>query len=256
MIARNTSELMARYHELGPGDVFIGTVSLKYLKESVLIDLAGRGVCCFPDPLSQILSGSKAAQALILADRMAEHTRVISRRMDLIHALNDYKRYGIGPVVSKEDRMHCGHGIRRWESIETLYSFLALTVSSYPFVLQPFMEKFTDVRVIIAGSHAEAYVRYNPDNFRNNLSSGGIRTPYDLKDNLASFCRDVMERGKIPYAHLDIHITDSGNCILSEIALNGGLKGAMIDRNALDRIKHGELERLAEDVLRGNRPEV
>ena len=69
-------------------------------------------------------------------------------------------------VVTKEDRMHCGHGIRKWDSIETLYSFVSMSESSYPFILQPYVKHFTDLRVIVAGDYAEAYARHNPDNFR------------------------------------------------------------------------------------------
>jgi ribosomal protein S6--L-glutamate ligase len=54
-----------------------------------------------------------------------------------------------------------------------------------------------------------------------------------------------MERGKFPYAHLDIHITDDGTYYLSEIALNGGTKGAKIRRKELHQKKQDVLERLA-----------
>jgi ribosomal protein S6--L-glutamate ligase len=135
--------------------------------------------------------------------------------------------------------------VRKWDTIETLYSFVALSESSYPFVLQPFLNNFTDVRVIIAGDYMEAYVRHNPDNFRMNISMGGKNYPYEINTNLLNFCRKAMERGKFPYAHLDIHITDDGTYYLSEIALNGGTKGAKIRRKELDQKKQDVLERLA-----------
>jgi len=245
MIIRSSRELKALFHDLGPGDIFIGMLVYKHLKQSVLIDLLERGVTCLPSPLSQNLNRSKVAQALIFKDWMAPHTSVITRRMDLIDTINQYNKHGITAVVTKEDHLHCGHGIRRWQNIETLYSFMALSESSYPFVLQPFLNDLTDVRVIIAGEYTEAYVRYNPDNFRMNISSGGKSYPYDLNKEQVDFCLMAMERGKFPYAHLDLHIMENGKNYLSEIALNGGIKGARISRKELDQKKQEILEKLA-----------
>ncbi|MFH2219966.1 MAG: hypothetical protein ABII68_09955 [Pseudomonadota bacterium] len=251
MIIKGSRELKSRYHELCPGDVFIGTIASKHLKRSMLIDLLERGVHCLPTPLSQDLNGSKAAQALVLKELMLPHTLPVTRRTELIDAVNRYNKAGIGPVVSKENHMHCGHGVRRWDTIETLYSFMALSESSYPFVVQPFIENFTDVRVIIVEDYVEAYERRNPNNFRMNLSSGGSVHPYTLGEDEERFCRKAMERGKFPYAHMDLHITGNGKYYLSEIALDGGIKGAKIGRKELDQKKEGILERLAKHVQKG-----
>lgn len=245
MIIRSSRELKALFHDLGPGDIFIGMLAYKHLKQSVLIDLLERGVTCLPSPLSQNLNRSKVAQALIFKDWMAPHTSVITRRMDLIDTINQYNKHGITAVVTKEDHLHCGYGIRRWQNIETLYSFMALSESSYPFLVQPFLDDLTDVRVIIAGEYTEAYVRYNPDNFRMNISSGGKSYPYDLNKEQVDFCLMAMERGKFPYAHLDLQIMENGKNYLSEIALNGGIKGARISRKELDQKKQEILEKLA-----------
>jgi len=245
MIIRSSRELKALFHDLGPGDIFIGMLAYKHLKQSVLIDLLERGVTCLPSPLSQNLNRSKVAQTLIFKDWMAPHTSVITRRMDLIYTINQYNKHGITAVVTKEDHLHCGHGIRRWQNIETLYSFMALSESSYPFIVQPFLDDLTDVRVIIAGEYTEAYVRYNPDNFRMNISSGGKSYPYDLNKEQVDFCLMAMERGKFPYAHLDLHIMKNGKNYLSEISLNGGIKGAGISRKELDKKKKSMLEELA-----------
>ena len=243
MIVRSSRELKERYHDLCSGDIFLGILTYKHIKQSILIDLMERGVSCFPSPLSQVLNYSKTTQAVVLNNWMLPHTFVVARRTDLIEAINTYNRLGIAPVVTKEDHLHCGHGVRKWDSIETLYSFVALSESSYPFVIQPFLDNFTDVRVIIAGEYTEAYVRHNPDNFRMNISMGGKNYPYEMNTDLLNFCRKAMERGKFPYAHLDIHITDDGKYYLSEITLNGGTKGAKIYRRELDQKK--------EDVLNG-----
>lgn len=246
MIIRSSKELKALYHDLCPGDIFIGTLSYKHVKQSVLIDLLERGVSCFPSPLSQALNSSKAAQALVLKEWMLPNTVVITRRVDLIDTINQYNKLGISAVVTKEDHLHCGHGVRKWDTIETLYSFMALSESSYPFVVQPFLENFTDARVIIVGDYVEAYIRHNPNNFRMNISTGGKNYPYTLHKDKEAFCRDAMKRGKFPFAHLDLQITDDGRCYLSEIALSGGIKGASIRREELEQKKKSILERLAD----------
>ena len=249
MIVRTNRELKARYNELTAGDIFIGNLSLKYLKQPMLIDMLERGIHCLPSPLAQILNSSKVAQAFVLHEWMLPHTQAISRRTDLIDAINTFGKNGIGPVVTKQDDLHCGHGIRRWETIETLYSFMALAESSYPFVLQPFQEEFTDIRVIIVGDHVESYTRSNLYNFRVNLSSGGTGSPYKLDEKKEAFCRSVMQRGKFPFAHLDLMILENGECYLSEITLNGGIKGARISREDLIQNKKALLEKLAGEII-------
>ena len=249
MIVRTNRELKAKYNELTAGDIFIGNLSLKYLKHPLLIDMLERGIRCLPSPLAQILNSSKVAQAFVLHEWMLPHTQAISRRTDLIDAINTFGKNGIGPVVTKQDDLHCGHGIRRWETIETLYSFMALAESSYPFVLQPFQERFTDIRVIIVGDHVESYTRSNLYNFRVNLSSGGTGSPYKLDEKKEAFCRSVMQRGKFPFAHLDLMILENGECYLSEITLNGGIKGARISREDLIQNKKALLEKLAGEII-------
>lgn len=248
MIVKSNRELKALYSELCRGDVFIGNLSLKHLKQSLLIDMLERGILCLPSALSQILNSSKVAQAFLLREWMLPFTFVILRRTDLIEAVNAFNANQVGAVVTKQDSMHCGHGIRKWESLETLYSFVALSESAYPFVVQPFQEKFTDVRVICVGDYVEAYTRYNPHNFRVNLTLGGTGLPYELNGEQEAFCRGVMQRAKFPFAHLDLMILENGECYLSEIALNGGIKGARIDRQELDQKKQALLEQLAKQT--------
>jgi ribosomal protein S6--L-glutamate ligase len=245
MIIRSARELKKQYQDLRSGDIFLGILTYEHIKESILIDLLERGISCFPSPLSQVLNHSKATQAVVFKKWMLPHTCVITRRADLIDAINTYSRLGIAPVITKEDRQHCGHGIRKWDTMEILYSFLALCGSAYPFVLQPFLDNFTDVRVIIAGDYAEAYIRYNPNNFRMNISMGGKNYPHEMNPDLSDFCRRAMERGKFPYAHLDIQLMGDGTYYLSEIALNGGTKGAKIRQRQLNQKKKELLERLA-----------
>ena len=245
MIIKSSRELKTLYNELSPGDIFLGMLTYRHLKQSVLIDLLERGISCLPSPLSQTLNNSKTTQALVLKKWMLPHTYTITRRIDLIDTINHYNRQGIGPVVTKEDHMHCGHGIRKWDSVEALYSLVALSKNSYPFVIQPFLENFADVRVIIVGDYLEAYERYNPHNFRMNIASGGKNRACELDKDKERFCRQAMRRGKFPFAHLDLHVIDKGEYYLSEISLDSGIKGANISRKELEQKKQDILESMA-----------
>jgi glutathione synthase/RimK-type ligase-like ATP-grasp enzyme len=245
MIIRKNSELKQQYHELCSNDVIIGIISSNHLKPYMLIDLIERGVRCFPSPLAQTLNSSKVAQALVFKKWMLPHTCVIKRRMDLIESINQYNKNNISAVVTKQDHLHCGFGVRKWETIESLYSFTAMSETSYPIVVQPFLENYIDVRIIIVGDYVDAYTRYNPNNFRMNIAAGGSSSPYDLDIEKEEFSRAVMKRGKFPYAHIDLMIADNNKYYLSEIALNGGVKGANINRQDLDQIKQDLLEKLA-----------
>jgi ribosomal protein S6--L-glutamate ligase len=243
---RTNRELKERYDELKAGDCFIGMLSFKTLKHRTLIDLLERGVQVFPSALSQTLARSKVAQALAFRQWMIPHTLIVTRRVDLMYAINTYNHHGVGPVVTKEDHLQCGFGVHRWDNIEAVYNQASFHTIFYPFVVQPFLENYTDVRVVTAGDYCDAYIRENPHNFRMNLTAGGTSRPYDLGKDQLSFCHKVMERGKFPYAHIDLLVTADGHSYLSEIALNGGLKGARIEREDLDAMKRDILEKMAE----------
>ena len=249
MIIRSAAKLLQRYSQLGPGDVFIGRIPAGSLKHTLLIDLLERGVHCLPAPLAQTLNGSKVAQAMLLAQWMLPLTRVIRRRADLFEAMGAYQRKGVGRVITKEDRMHCGHGIRRWEGVEALYNMVAFNKSSFPFVLQPYQPQFSDMRLIVVGTYVEAYLRQNSDNFRMNLAVGGrSRTLRPDREQL-KFCRDVMRRARFPYAHIDMLVLEDGRCYLSEIALDGGIKGASVERQELEKRKKELLDEMARTII-------
>jgi ribosomal protein S6--L-glutamate ligase len=245
MIIRSARALEERFEELGRGDVFIGSLPAKYLRGAGAVDLMERGVRCVPVVLCQLISRSKCAQAFLFRQWMAPHTRVIARRAELMEAVGYCARNRIGAVVTKQEGMHCGHGIRRWESAEVLYNAVAFTDSAYPFVLQPFLPDITDVRVIAVGDYVEAYVRENIFNFRANLAAGGASRPLAMDAAAERLCRAVMERGRFPYAHIDLHLTADGRCWFSEISLDGGIAAARISREELVRRKQEVLERLA-----------
>ncbi|MFZ0726890.1 MAG: hypothetical protein WAM61_13980 [Desulfobacterales bacterium] len=245
MIVRGGRQLADFYDRLAPGDVVIGRIPGGGLRGARLIDLLDRGVHCLPAPLAQTLNASKAAQADILHQWMLPLTRVIRRRSDLIAAIGAYNGQGVGAVVTKEDRLHCGHGVRYWENIELLYSLTALNAAAFPFILQPYLPVFSDVRVIIVGDFIEAYLRCNPTNFRKNLAVGGDSRPFAIDADQQLFCRSAMERARFPYAHLDLQVLENNRCYLAELALEGGIKGARIDRRVLSGMKSNLLEKQA-----------
>lgn len=244
MIVRGPAELERHYDELTAGDVVVGLLPARVLKGAGSADLLERGVRFVPALTCQALSRSKCAQALVFRGWMAPHTRVVARRAELMEALGDYARHAVGAVVTKQEGMHCGHGIRRWESVEALYNTVAFDQGAYPFVLQPFLEGTGDVRVIVVGDYVEAYLRENLYNFRANIAVGGASRPLNMDPAAEALCRAVMERGRFPYAHIDLHLTAAGVCLLSEIALEGGIAAAHIGRAELDRLKRQRLEEL------------
>jgi len=245
MTVRRVRDLDQHYDDLSDGDVVIGLLPGKYLRPELVADLMDRGVRCVPSTLCQLLSRSKCAQAILLRHWMAPHTQVITRRAKLMEAVGYCSRHRIAQVVTKQEGMHCGHGIRRWESAETLYNTVAFSASAYPFVLQPFLPGLTDIRVIVVGDYVEAYVRENLYNFRANLAVGGVSRPLAMDAAAERLCREVMRRGRFPYAHLDLQVTGDGRFWLSEIALDGGIAAARIGREELRRRKQDILEQHA-----------
>ena len=246
MIIRKYSELILAYHDLGPGDLFIGQIPGTPQKAAILIDLMARGVQLLPSATAQMLGMSKTTQAFLLEPWMPPHTLAIRRRKALLDALGRYAQNGIECAVTKQEHRHCGHGVRRWNDLEMLYSCISQDDSQYPFVLQPFMKIATDLRVIIVGDYTEAYARNNLHGFRQNLAAGGESRPYSLNQTQVTLCRKIMTRGRMPYAHIDLMITDSGDTYLTEISLNGGIKGARISRSDLEQLKQEQLTALAE----------
>ena len=245
MIIRGYRKLTARFHRLASGDVFLGRIPPGPLQAAMLIDLDHRGVRCIPSSLCQLLNNSKAAQALILSTWMLPLTQAVRRRADLIDAVATYSENNVGPVVTKQDRLHCGHGVRRWNHVEDVYSALAFDDGTYPFVLQPLICDYTDLRIIVVGDYLESYRRDHPGCLRKNLSAGGRSEPFEIDSQTVAFCRTIMDRADFPFAHIDLHLPEDGGCYLSEIALNGGIKGARIDRPQLDQRKQAILEALA-----------
>jgi glutathione synthase/RimK-type ligase-like ATP-grasp enzyme len=239
-IITDNAALRASYHDLQAGDAFIGRVRLASTEEHLLLDLVERGIRLFPAALAQQLSRSKTFQAGLLAEWMMPDTMPIHDLHALLNAVNQFGARHITRVVTKHDRKNAGIGILLWQSIEEVYSAASCGTLALPFVVQPFFPNATDIRVIMLGDYQEAYRRQNPHNFRNNLHCGGTTEPHELTDAQKNFCRRVMGRGKFPYAHIDLMVTEKKQTYLAEINLRGGIKGAEISpaeyRQKIDEI--------------------
>lgn len=228
IIITDNTALRDSYNQLKAGDAFIGRVRLAPTEEHLLLDLVERGIHLFPTALAQQLSRSKTFQAHLLADWMEPDTLAIHNLHALLNAVNQFGAHSITQVVTKHDRKNAGIGILLWQSIEEVYSAASCNTLALPFVVQPFFPNATDIRVILLGDYQEAYRRKNPHNFRNNLHCGGTTENYELTSAQQNLCRQVMDRGKFPYAHIDLLITESGKTYLAEINLKGGIRGARI----------------------------
>lgn len=245
-IIRTNKELTEIYNNLKRGDIIVGTVGIKRSEEFKFLDLAERGILMFPSALSQMATRSKAMQGLLFNEYMVEHTFVARDRRDLIENIKVYNINNIDRVVTKQERQNCGIGVNLWNSLEEVYTQASLNSINYPFVVQPFIADLIDIRVVVLGEYLEAYQRLNKYNFRQNLYFGGepihlfvqSEDSLQLTSNLqpaspqkiTDLCKKVMERGKFPWAHVDVITAGDGRVYLSEISLHGNLHGSRIGR--------------------------
>ncbi len=248
-IFNSNQELQEPGREAASGDVICCRLRLKYEEEHLLLDLVERGVILIPSATSQLASRSKTFQARILAPFMIPHTRVIYDIHGLLETVSLYGHHNIEKVVLKHDRKNAGLGIHLFRDIEDVYTQAANDVLPFPFVLQPFVDGSRDIRVIIIDEYIEAYERSNPDSFRNNLHCGGNADPVSLSPEQHDFCRQIMERGKFPYAHLDLMLTRDNETYLAEINLRGGIRGAVIDPGTYREKVRALENRLLESTL-------
>jgi ribosomal protein S6--L-glutamate ligase len=245
MIITRFRQLIQEYHRLAAGDVFVGQVPSFFLKSAILADLSDRGIRLVPSATAQVLNASKVAQAFLLNPWMVPHTFPVTRRRELLDAITAYNEMGITSAVTKADDLHCGHGLRKWDNLETLYNCLAFDEMAFPLVLQPHVADFIDIRVVIVGDYIEAYSRSNPHNFRKNLAAGGQSASYVLAPAEEKYSRMVVQRAGMPYAHLDLMRMPDGEMYCLEIRLNGGIQGARIERHMLEQLKQTRLLELA-----------
>jgi ribosomal protein S6--L-glutamate ligase len=227
-LVRSITEFRRHFHRLGRGDAVVGVLSLKIGEEVKLLDLADRQVALFPPALAQLVARSKVAQAEILGEFMVPGSFVAYNLPDLAAQLPAF--HSRGEVVAKRERSHLGLGVSLWPSLEALYSLAGLHHLSYPVVVQPFLSGARDLRVVALGDYLEAYERVNPHSFRKNLFQGGESRPAVLTADQTSFCRRVLDRGRFPYALLDLLVSADGQPYLSEISFKGGLTGARLSQ--------------------------
>lgn len=219
----------------------LGLLPWREGEEVKLLDLVDRGVTFFPSALAQMLVRSKAAQAEVLGEFMVPGTFVAYSLPDLARRLGESHTQVDGQVITKRDQAHLGLGVSLWPSLETLYSLGGLQGLPYPLVVQPFLTGGRDLRVVVLGDYAEAYERLNPHSFRKNLFQGGSSRPATLTSELLGFCRQVMDRGKFPYAILDLLASAAGEFYLSEISMKGGLTGARLSQGEFrERVRNLE----------------
>jgi glutathione synthase/RimK-type ligase-like ATP-grasp enzyme len=239
-VVRSLTELRRHYAELMAGDLILGPVAVKPGAEIILLDLHDRGVVFFPPLLAQSVARTKSAQAQVLKDYMLPGTFVAHDLPDLAARLGD--AHMSGPVVSKRDRAHLGLGVSLWPSLEALHSLAVVQALPFPLVVQPFLAEARDLRVVVVGDYTEAYERLNPEGFRKNLFQGGTFRPVVVSPELLSFCRRAMDRGKFPYAVLDVLISPEGEPFLSEINFHAGLKGSRLGQAEYRRRVNALLE--------------
>lgn len=228
LILKDNRSFRQHLSDLGPRDVVVGLLNIKPTEEVLFLDLVERGITLFPSALAQQLSRSKCLQAIVYKPWMVPGTFVARDRHDMIQQINIYGAGKIKDVVTKQNRFNCGLGIHRWSSIEEVYNQACFGALTYPFTVQPLVKTVIDVRVVILGQYVEAYWRQNPNSFRNNLFCGGESGPYSLNQEQMMLCQAVMDRGKFPYAHIDLMVAEKDTTYLAEINLRGGLKGAKI----------------------------
>ena len=235
----------AEYDNLKAEDIIVGRLRLYPGEEHILLDLASRGIQLIPSAVSQLCSRSKVFQARLLKRFMIPSTQTVYSINDMIHVVADYGRENIGRVICKLDRANAGLGVLLFSDIEDVYSQTVLGTLRFPFVVQPYIDRGRDVRVVFLGEYVEAYTRHNPDNFRHNLHCGGKSNPWKLDDSMLRLCREVMNRAYFPYATIDLLISPPGQVWLNEINLRGGLRGAKISQDdylkAIDKIHKGLL---------------
>jgi len=220
--------LRSSWHDLKAGDLVLGRLRLAPTEEYLLLDLVERGVRLFPTALAQQLSRSKTCQAQLLAAFMPPDTVAIHDLHGLLAAMNRFGAAGVTRVVTKHDRKNAGLGVHLWPSIEEVFNLCSCGSLALPLVVQPFFPGASDIRVIVLGEYREAYQRHNPNNFRHNLHCGGTSQPCALTPAQQNLCEQVMARGKFPYAHIDLMVTETGATYLTEINLRGGIRGARL----------------------------
>lgn len=245
-VIKDNETLSIHYDSLGPETIICTRLRLSPGEEHLLLDLASRGVKSIPSYISQLCSRSKAFQTRLFSTYMVPGTCVIYTIHDLLKTIPRYGTDGITKVVLKQEGKNGGLGVFLFNSIEDVYTQTATGIHPFPFVIQPYISDFRDLRVIILDDYLEVYQRVNKGSFRHNLHCGGSPVKCELTDEQRSLCREVMQRGAFPYAHIDLMETDDNRTYLTEINLRGGLRGAAIN----SRDYHEKIEQIHDTLCK------
>lgn len=248
-VIRDNTSFFKSFPYLSANTIVSCRLRLNPGQENLLVDLLEQGVTLIPSATSQLASRSKVHQAQIFPAYMLPHTLAVYNCNSLLEITSIYRQQGIGKVVLKQDRKNGGLGIHLFEDIEDVYNLVSFEKVAFPFVLQPFIARCRDLRVIWLGDYIEAYERINHNNFRHNLHCGGTASPYEPTTNVKRVCKAVMQRGCFPYAHIDLLLTDDNKVFLTEINLRGGLRGAQIDPHTYQRKLSQIHDRLIAEAL-------
>lgn len=236
VIIENNDHFHKSFQHLTTRTIVNCRLRLIHGEEHLLVDLLERGVPLIPSATSQLTSRSKVHQARIFSEFMLPDTTVIYDGNSLLKSITRFNLNDIRDVVVKRDGKNGGIGIHRFASIEDVYNNAELGSLTYPFVIQPLVRNFKDIRLIMLDDYIEAYERHNNNNFRQNLHCGGTSKSVEAPAQLIAFCKDVLQRGAFPYAHIDVMEMQDGRYYLTEINLKGGLKGAKIDSTQYQKL--------------------
>ena len=230
-----------------PNDFVFGRLK----NPTTIFDLERQGVTIYPSPLSQFVSDDKLSQVDILKEYMIPRTYVARSKKELIEVGHQL----LGPVITKLASGGCGLGVQQWNSSLDAVNYFFDKMDSIPgIVMQPYVPKYDDVRVIVIGPFVFGYQRQNGNNLRQNISLGATPKRFSVSPELNAFCRSAMIKADFPYAHLDIMVNVSfapesqlinginEDFYLTEISLNGSLKG-------LDGVTPQEVNAMKENVL-------
>jgi hypothetical protein len=187
-------------------------------------EIESRGALLFPPLVAQSLSLSKIHQALHYVNDMVPNTEVLFRKFHLQRVLRKYAERNILRSVVKEDRGSMGLGGHPCWSLNELARTIT-HVASPPVVVQPMIEDFRELRLLLFGGTVVAKEKINSDKiFWKNRIYGGVTKRITPGQQVVAFGKEMMKLGKFPWAYMDLLVTND-NIFLSEINLSGSNAG-------------------------------
>ncbi|MGD9022929.1 MAG: hypothetical protein PVJ62_04030 [Deltaproteobacteria bacterium] len=187
---------------------------------------------------------SKAHQALHYRDHMVPNTRVVFTRSKAHTVLSEYAEKEITKSVVKEDRGAMGLGDYPCWSLNELARTIMHTAKP-PVVIQPVLEDFKEIRLVILEDTIVAKEKSNSDKiFWKNRIFGGVTKIMTPGQEAVEFGKEMMKIGRFPWAYMDLFIA-GGAIFLSEINLSGSNSG--LKAYGLNKLKRKMIEKWLED---------